>query len=179
MNDLKMAQQDESVIAGPVNEDDLFHWRATITGPEDTAWDGAILHLSLDFSDEYPQVPPNVKFITKGVFHPNVYTDGNICLDILKTQWSPSYDVCALLVSIQSLLADPNPASAANTEAAELHTNNRILYEQRVRAVAERSLREAEEAAAAGDDDEEEEEEEDDAEGEDEEGAAAAAAGEG
>lgn len=60
-----------------------------------------------------------VKFQTK-VFHPNVYADGSICLDILQNKWSPIYDVAGLLTSIQSLLSDPNPNSPANQEAARL-----------------------------------------------------------
>ncbi|CAN0597534.1 unnamed protein product, partial [Laminaria digitata] len=49
-------------------------------------------------------------------FHPNIYNNGQICLDILQNQWSPIYDICAILTSIQSLLCDPNPASPANSE---------------------------------------------------------------
>jgi ubiquitin-conjugating enzyme E2 A len=149
MHDLKVAQGDESVIAGPV-DDNLFSWAATITGPVDSPWDGGIFNLTMDFSDEYPNVPPKVKFLSK-VFHPNVYVDGNICLDILRTQWSPTYDVCGLLVSIQSLLADPNPNSAANPEAAELHKNNRPAYERRVKQLVDLSLQEAD--ALCDDDD--------------------------
>ena len=54
------------------------------------------------------------------MFHPNIYNDGNICLDILKDKWSPVYDVISILMSIQSLLNDPNPNSPANAEAAQL-----------------------------------------------------------
>lgn len=51
-------------------------------------------------------------------FHPNIYNNGQICLDILQNQWSPIYDICAILTSIQSLLCDPNPASPANSEVS-------------------------------------------------------------
>ena len=62
-----------------------------------------------------------VKFESK-MFHPNIYNDGGICLDILQNQWSPIYDVSAILTSIQSLLCDPNPNSPANSEAARLYS---------------------------------------------------------
>ena len=57
-----------------------------------------------------------------------VYPDGSICLDILQKQWSPIYDVCAILTSIQSLLTDPNPNSPANPEAAQLFSDNRSSH---------------------------------------------------
>ena len=78
------------------------------------------------------------RFITK-MFHPNIYADGKICLDILQNQWSPIYDISAILTSIQSLLSDPNPASPANAEASQLYERDRREYNKRVRAVVERS----------------------------------------
>jgi hypothetical protein len=59
------------------------------------------------------------------MFHPNVYADGGICLDILQNRWSPTYDVSAILTSIQSLLDEPNPNSPANSVAAQLYQENR------------------------------------------------------
>ena len=95
---------------------------------------GATLRLELSFTEEYPNKPPVVKFVTK-LFHPNVYTNGAICLDILQNQWSPIYDVAAILTSIQSLLTDPNPNSPANVEAAKLYQENRREYEKKVEAM--------------------------------------------
>lgn len=73
---------DESIQAVP-DEDDILNWTAIILGPDGTEWEGGIFKLRMKFSDQYPNHPPEVKFTTK-IFHPNVYTDGNICLDILK-----------------------------------------------------------------------------------------------
>ena len=80
-----------------------------------------------------------VKFKTS-MFHPNIYTDGGICLDILQNQWSPIYDVAAVLISIQSLLGEPNPNSPANGEAARMFVNDKREYNKRVREVVEASL---------------------------------------
>ena len=66
------------------------------------------------------------------MFHPNIYANGEICLDILQNQWSPIYDIAAILTSIQSLLCDPNPNSPANSEAARLWNENRREYNRRV-----------------------------------------------
>ena len=80
-----------------------------------------------------------MKFVSK-IFHPNVYNDGRICLDILQNQWSPIYDVWAILTSIRYLLADPNPNSPANSEAASIYNNNKIEYERRVKQIVDSSL---------------------------------------
>uniref|UniRef100_A0A0D3G3Y9 UBC core domain-containing protein n=2 Tax=Oryza barthii TaxID=65489 RepID=A0A0D3G3Y9_9ORYZ len=68
-----------------------------------------------------------------------VYADGSICLDILQNQWSPIYDVAAILTSIQSLLCDPNPNSPANSEAARLFSENKREYNRKVREIVEQS----------------------------------------
>jgi len=94
--------------------------------------------LMLEFTEDYPNKAPTVKFLTK-MFHPNIYNDGQICLDILQNQWSPIYDISAILTSIQSLLCDPNPASPANSEASRLYSENRREYNRRVRDIVEQS----------------------------------------
>merc|ERR1719159_1583855 len=123
-------------------------WHAVIFGPEDTAWEDGTFKLSVDFTEEYPNKAPTVKFITK-MFHPNIYADGSICLDILQNQWSPIYDISAILTSIQSLLCDPNPSSPANSEAARLWSENRREYNRRVTRIVEESWAAADELCAA------------------------------
>jgi ubiquitin-conjugating enzyme E2 A len=106
--------------------------------PDDTPWEGGTFKLTLEFTEEYPNKPPKVKFVTK-MFHPNVYASGQICLDILQNQWSPIYDIAAILTSIQSLLTDPNPNSPANVEAAKLYQENRREYDRKVMEYVENS----------------------------------------
>uniref|UniRef100_A0A8C9DD38 Ubiquitin conjugating enzyme E2 A n=1 Tax=Prolemur simus TaxID=1328070 RepID=A0A8C9DD38_PROSS len=96
--------------------------------------------LTIEFTEEYPNKPPTVRFISK-MFHPNVYADGSICLDILQNRWSPTYDVSSILTSIQSLLDEPNPNSPANSQAAQLYQENKREYEKRVSAIVEQSWR--------------------------------------
>ena len=101
MRDFKRLQQDPPQgVNGSPNPDNIMMWNAVIFGPEDTPWDGGTFKLTLEFSEEYPSKAPVVKFKSK-LFHPNVYLDGSICLDILQSQWSPIYDVSAILTSIQ------------------------------------------------------------------------------
>ncbi|RNF03547.1 ubiquitin-conjugating enzyme E2 [Trypanosoma rangeli] len=141
MQDLKRIQcaSNSHFSARPV-DGDLFHWRAIVLGPDSTVWEGGIFKLQLNFTVEYPCAPPKVRFLTKDMFHPNVYVDGNICLDTLKSCWSPIIDVESLLMMVISLLSDPNPNSAANGEAASLYTNARDKYDERVRRLVEASL---------------------------------------
>ncbi|EPY42570.1 ubiquitin-conjugating enzyme E2 B [Angomonas deanei] len=146
MQDLKSLRASTSGDAGDTlgiyaapKDDDIFVWKAVVYGPENTVWEGGFFKLELHFSAEYPVVPPRVKFLTK-VFHPNVYVDGNICLDTLKSNWSPTLNVEMLLLSIRSLLCDPNPLSAANGEAAQTLTTNPQAYEQKVKELVAASL---------------------------------------
>jgi ubiquitin-conjugating enzyme E2 A len=72
-------EHDESINASP-EEGNLLKWTAFIEGPECTSWEGGLFELTLEFSQEYPTKPPQIKFLTK-MFHPNIYNDGRICLD--------------------------------------------------------------------------------------------------
>lgn len=139
MRDFKRLQNDppQGIQAAPL-DNNVMAWQAVIFGPDDTPWEGGTFKLLLEFTEDYPNKPPIVKFISK-IFHPNVYADGKICLDILQNQWSPIYDIAAILTSIQSLLSDPNPASPANAEASQLFEKDRREYNKRVRAIVEES----------------------------------------
>ncbi|XP_037611215.1 ubiquitin-conjugating enzyme E2 D1b isoform X2 [Sebastes umbrosus] len=77
--------------AGPVG-DDLFHWQATIMGPGDSPYQGGVFFLTIHFPTDYPFKPPKVAFTTK-IYHPNINSNGSICLDILRSQWSPALTV--------------------------------------------------------------------------------------
>lgn len=115
----------------------------------DTPFEDGTFKLLLTFDESYPNKPPTVKFLSR-MFHPNVYANGELCLDILQNRWSPTYDVAAILTSIQSLLHDPNPNSPANAEAAQLYRENMKEYVRRVRATVEDSWLEDDEKAAVG-----------------------------
>lgn len=77
---------------------------AVIIGPADTPFEDGTFRLVMQFEEQYPNKPPQVKFISQ-MFHPNVYATGELCLDILQNRWSPTYDVAAVLTSIQRYAA--------------------------------------------------------------------------
>ncbi|KHN29487.1 SUMO-conjugating enzyme UBC9 [Glycine soja] len=93
LKELKDLQKDPptSCSAGPVAED-MFHWQATIMGPADSPYAGGVFLVTIHFPPDYPFKPPKVAFRTK-VFHPNINSNGSICLDILKEQWSPALTI--------------------------------------------------------------------------------------
>ena len=134
--------EDEGVLATP-HEDDIMIWDCIIFGPENSVWENGVFKLEMKFTEEYPNKPPHVLMKTK-VFHPNFYVNGEICIDILKDQWSPIYDIKSILTSIQSLLTDPNPLSPANVEAAKLYNDNIQEDNKKVKECVEKSIAEAE-----------------------------------
>jgi len=116
-----MTKGDKGISAFP-DGDNIFKWVGTIQGPPDTVFTGLTFKLSLEFPSGYPYQAPTVKFVSP-CFHPNVDTAGNICLDILKEKWSALLDVRTILISIQSLLNEPNIDSPLNMRAAQLWKN--------------------------------------------------------
>lgn len=104
------------------DSDHILNWKSTIQGPEDSYYVGMEYTLGMTFPEDYPHTPPTVKFITP-IFHPNIDMSGNICLDILKDKWSPTYTVTTILLSIQGLLETPNNDSPLNGQAAQLWNN--------------------------------------------------------
>ncbi|KAK8574548.1 hypothetical protein V6N13_034192 [Hibiscus sabdariffa] len=118
---LMMTGGDIGVSAFPEGES-IFTWIGTVKGGEGTMYEGLSYKLSLRFPLDYPFKPPQVKFETM-CFHPNVDQFGNICLDILQDKWSSAYDCRTILLSVQSLLGEPNPESPLNTHAAALWSN--------------------------------------------------------
>lgn len=120
----------EGLSAGP-REDNIYVWDAIIMGPEDSPYQCGIFNLIIEFNKGYPFKPPIARFTTP-IYHPNVDRDGNICLDILKKQWSPALKISDFLMSIRSLLDDPNPDDPLNAEAANLYVQDRVAYDRRV-----------------------------------------------
>ena len=115
--------------AGLVKEDDLFNWQATIIGPTETPYEGGIFYLKILFPADYPFKSPNITFDTK-IYHPNINSTGAICLDILKDQWSPALNVSKVLLSICSLLSDPNPDDPLAPDIANIYKTDKPKFDR-------------------------------------------------
>ncbi len=117
--------------AGPVDED-LFRWQATLMGPSDSPYADGVFFLSISFPKEYPFKPPKVHFDTR-IYHPNISLNGSICLDILKEEWSPALTISKVLLSICSLLTDPNPEDPLVPAIASLYKDDPEEYASKAR----------------------------------------------
>ncbi|QSZ37526.1 hypothetical protein DSL72_008624 [Monilinia vaccinii-corymbosi] len=119
------------ISAFPSADGNLLSWTATIDGPDDTPYASKQFKLSFAFPSNYPYAPPTVLFKTP-IYHPNVDFSGRICLDILKDKWTAAYNIQTVLLSLQSLLGEPNNASPLNGEAAELWDKNPEEFQKKV-----------------------------------------------
>jgi ubiquitin-conjugating enzyme E2 A len=146
LRDLKVLegeQKSDFYLATP-SEDNLFHWRGFIYPKEDSIYFGTTLPFKMDFTGEYPHKPPRVIFPSGMLFHPNIYDDGSICVDILQDKWTAQFDVRAIILSLILLLNEPNPNSPANKQAAALFLNDRRKFEETVRHTISKSWRHVE-----------------------------------
>tara|TARA_B100001093_G_C26773947_1_gene991457 strand:- start:194 stop:631 length:438 start_codon:yes stop_codon:yes gene_type:complete len=121
----------DNISAGPINED-FYNWEANIIGPSNSVYQGGIFHLTLKIPENYPFKPPKIKFTTP-IYHPNINKFGDICLDTITTNWSPIMSIGKVLLSICSLLTDPNPDDPLEPEIAELYKNDRTAYNRNAR----------------------------------------------
>merc|ERR1712029_999561 len=115
-----------------ITEDNFFEWEAAITGPEGTYFEDGVFIATLSFPQGYPLNPPKMKF-KSDLFHPNIYPDGRVCISILhppgadplgyessSERWSPVQSIEKILLSVMSMVAEPNTESPANVDAAKM-----------------------------------------------------------
>ncbi|ODN03959.1 Ubiquitin-conjugating enzyme E2-24 kDa [Orchesella cincta] len=117
--------------AGP-SGDSLYEWVSTILGPPGSVYEGGVFFLNIEFPPEYPFQPPLVSLVTfrTRIYHCNINSQGMICLDILKGQWSPALTISTVLLSISSLLTDCNPADPLVGSIAIQYTQNREEHDR-------------------------------------------------
>eukprot|EP00343_Euplotes_focardii_P007421 CAMPEP_0205824322 /NCGR_PEP_ID=MMETSP0206-20130828/20416_1 /ASSEMBLY_ACC=CAM_ASM_000279 /TAXON_ID=36767 /ORGANISM="Euplotes focardii, Strain TN1" /LENGTH=148 /DNA_ID=CAMNT_0053122335 /DNA_START=39 /DNA_END=485 /DNA_ORIENTATION=+ len=107
--------------------DNLFKWRAQIEGPEDSPYKGGVFTMEIEIPNEYPFKPPRVKFLTK-VYHPNIKSDGSVCAEILNNNWSPQMKIQEVLLTMSTLLGQPNPDTPLEADIAQQYQNDREKF---------------------------------------------------
>jgi ubiquitin-protein ligase len=128
LGDFKDKSMYENIVAGP-HDDKLTYWVGHIIGPDNSPFAKGVFKFDIKIPADYPFKPPEVKFITK-IYHPNINSTGTICLDILKTSWSPALTIGKVLLSISSLLTDCNPKDPLAPDVAKVYLENRELYNE-------------------------------------------------
>jgi ubiquitin-conjugating enzyme E2 D/E len=114
------------------DESNIQNFHGSIIGPVGTPYAGLKYELEIKIGTDYPMRPPYVKFVNRKIYHPNVNTTGDICLDILKSEWAPTLSLAKVMHSIRSLLNDPNPASPLNSVAASDWLHNKPKFQEEV-----------------------------------------------
>jgi ubiquitin-conjugating enzyme E2 T len=112
-----------------VNDDNLTAWRAHITGPAESPFANVVWQVDMEIPDRYPMAPPSARFVGERIpYHPNIDAEGRICLDTLKRKptgsWTPAVNLATLLLSLQSLLGEPNPEDGLVADVSRLYRNN-------------------------------------------------------
>ncbi|WVN88752.1 uncharacterized protein L203_103965 [Cryptococcus depauperatus CBS 7841] len=127
-----LAKEDLGSIYLAPEETNILHWKARIPGPVGSPYEGGIFDVSINVPNDYPFSPPHLQFQTK-VYHCNVSSNGAICLDLLKTAWSPALSLYKVILSLSSLLTDPNPSDPLVPSIAKEYRSNRKKHDATAR----------------------------------------------
>ncbi|KAJ2746258.1 Ubiquitin-conjugating enzyme 13 [Coemansia sp. BCRC 34490] len=127
-------------------------WHVTVFGPPDSYYENGLFRAEINFPPDYPNMPPEFRFLSE-IWHPNIYSDGKVCISILHTAgsdpteyekpeecWRPVLTAEAVLMSVISLLGSPNFESPANIDAANMHKNNNKQYINKVQCCVQKTL---------------------------------------
>ena len=124
-------------------DDNLYKWEIMIFGPQDTSYEGGLFKSEMTFPKNYPNSPPELKFVSN-IYHPNVYESGKVCISILHEgedqwgyessveRWKPIHGVASVIMSVISMLSDPNDESPANIDAAKIWREEYNTFKKKV-----------------------------------------------
>jgi len=146
-----MSEPVEGFTCEIVDSNNLFDWLVYLEGPKETPYEGGVFRLLMKFPPDYPMSPPELRFLS-GFWHPNVYDDGKVCISILHPpgedpmsgerpgeRWLPTQTVTTIVLSVMSMLADPNISSPANVDASVQWRKDRTNYIKKCRELVERA----------------------------------------
>ncbi|CAM9269391.1 unnamed protein product [Ectocarpus fasciculatus] len=142
----------DGVSVGLGDDENIFNWELMLIGPTDTLYEGGFFKAKLEFPADFPNSPPVMTF-TSPMWHPNVYPDGKVCISILHppgedkfneqetadVRWRPILGVETIILSVISMLSDPNDNSPANIDAAVMWRDDKTQFKRRVRETVRHS----------------------------------------
>lgn len=149
----EITQNEDTGFSVGLKDDNWFIWTVSFPGPDDTPYEGGFFLARLKFPKDYPNAPPEMEFETE-MWHPNIFPDGKVCISILhppgddifnplensSERWRPILGVEAILLSVTSMLNDPNLDSPANMDAAIQYRDDKQGYIRKVRRLAQKSV---------------------------------------
>jgi ubiquitin-conjugating enzyme E2 D len=132
------AEQDAVMFKINQPDENMYHRTAIIFGPSESLYEGYGFELDITLPNDYPTSAMTLKFVTP-IQHVNVNSSGNICMDILKDKWTSAQNIRTVLISLISLLADPNTEDPLNSGLRELYKTDKKKYESTIRTACEKS----------------------------------------
>jgi len=134
----------EGVLIELQDDDNMFDWDVGVFGPPKTLYEGGYFKAKIKFPQDYPYSPPSFKFLTK-MWHPNIYETGDVCISILhppvddpqsgelpQERWNPTQNVRTIMLSVISMLNEPNTSSPANVDASVMFRRYQVSKGQDV-----------------------------------------------
>jgi len=137
-----------------LKDTNIYEWEVFIAGPPDSYYEGGIFRAILKFPTEYPYQPPVLQFTSK-FLHPNVHKDGKVCISILhppgddplsgeraEERWNPVQSPETILLSVITLLSDPNFSSPANVDSSIEWRKNNSEFQKKIKDLVNLSIKE-------------------------------------
>ncbi|KAL4063703.1 ubiquitin-conjugating enzyme/RWD-like protein [Scleroderma yunnanense] len=125
-------KEDLGAITLTPTPDSLYRWKGTIPGPQGSPYEGGLFNVDIQLGADYPFSAPKVTFATR-IYHMNISEKGGICIDILKQNWSPALSLFKVMLSLSSLLTDPNPQDPLVPSIATEYMRNRQQHDRTAR----------------------------------------------
>jgi len=129
MSSKRLLKEFQSIENAKMINKNLFHWQVSISGPENSPYEGGHFQLDIRIPTDFPLHPPRIRFQTK-IYHPNIHLTGDICIDILRSQWNSTWSIEKLLFGICSLLTDANSEDPYNARAALYYRQDRQKFNE-------------------------------------------------
>eukprot|EP01034_Spumella_vulgaris_P022905 gene22905-29082_t len=107
----------DGVSVGLGDDENIFNWELMIIGPPDTLYEGGFFKAKLDFPSDFPNAPPETAV----------------------ERWRPILGVESIILSVISMLSDPNDESPANIDAAVMWRNDKAAFKKKVKSIVRRS----------------------------------------